>query len=210
MSLRDHWDAIFAGKPEAELGWYERDVSQTWKFLDRIPSLESAVVFLPGAGTSRLVDALLRKGCRLVLNDISDEALKRLGQRLGDSERIIWLRHDISRPLPDGVPAIDVWIDRAVLHFLLHESEIDGYFTNLRSVLRPGGHALMAQFSLAGAEKCAGLPLHRYSVEELCQRMGGEFDLLASEDYTFVNPSGDSRPYVYALFRRKESRGGIE
>ncbi len=71
----EHWNATFNSKADPELGWYESDVSQTFKFLDLIPQGDTATVFLSGAGTSVLVDELLARGCNLILNDISDEAL---------------------------------------------------------------------------------------------------------------------------------------
>lgn len=197
-----HWNAIFSARTDPELGWYESDVSQTLKFLDLIPQSENATIFLPGAGTSVLVDELLAREHRLILNDISDEALNKLRSRIGVDDRLTWLHHDISKPLPDGIPQAYIWIDRAVLHFLLEEADIQGYFSNLHSVIRPGGYALLAEFSTTGAPKCAGLELHRYSVEEMTQRMGAEFELVKYEDYTFINPSGDPRPYIYALYRK--------
>lgn len=205
-----HWDTIFAAKEGPQLGWYERDVSQTLRFLDLVPGVGSATLFLPGAGTSLLVDDLLGRGATVVLNDISSEALRSLRQRIGDHQpRAIWLQHDIAQPLPAGVPACDVWIDRAVLHFLLSEPQIEEYFRNLRSVLKPGGHVLLAEFAACGAARCAGLDVHRYSAEEMASRLGPEFDLVRAEDFTFVNPAGDPRPYIYGLFRRKnnERRG---
>jgi hypothetical protein len=36
----------------------------------------------------------------------------------------------------------------------------------------------------------------------MAERLGPEFGLVQAEDYTFVNPAGAPRPYVYALFRR--------
>ncbi len=203
ISDREHWNAIFSGKDDPELGWYESDPSQTLKFLDLIPQREGSTVFLPGAGTSTLVDELVARGYRLVLNDISDEALDRLRGRVGNSDKLIWLHHDISKPLPEDIPPVDIWIDRAVLHFLLEEEEIQGYFANLRSVVCPGGYVLLAEFSTLGAPKCAGLELHRYSIEEMTERMEEEFKLLRHEEYTFVNPFGETRPYIYALYRRQ-------
>lgn len=198
-----HWNAIFSTKADPELGWYEGDVAQTLKFLDFIPQTKAPTIFLPGAGTSILVDALLSRGARRILNDISDEALKKLRDRIGSHlDRLSWLHHDISKPLPDGLPPADIWIDRAVLHFLLDETQIAGYFDNLRSALRPGGYALLAEFSIPGAPKCAGLDVHRYSVAEMAERLGQGFELVRQEDFTFINPAGDPRPYVYALFRR--------
>jgi hypothetical protein len=150
-----------------------------------------------------LVDELLARGHQLILNDISDEALDQLQKRIGINKDILtWLRHDISKPLPSGIPQTDIWIDRAVLHFLLEESDIQGYFANLYSAINPGGYALLAEFSTTGAPKCAGLDLHRYSLEEMTLRMGAEFDLVKHEDYTFINPFGDPRPYIYALYRK--------
>jgi hypothetical protein len=201
--LVEHWNRVFSGKADSELGWYEGDVRQTLALLDLIPSDTAQTVFLPGAGTSLLVDALLAKGLRLVLNDISDEALARLKQRIGkDGDRIVWLHHDIAKPLPATVPQVDLWVDRAVLHFLLNEADITGYFTNLLATLKPGGHVLLAEFSEAGATRCAGLNVHRYSVAEMAQRLGTDFSLVKAEDYIFTNPAGAARPYVYALFRR--------
>jgi len=61
---------------------------------------------------------------------------------------------------------------------------------------------LLAEFSKTGAPRCAGLDVHRYSADEMSERLGREFVLVESEDYTFVNPAGAPRPYVYALFQR--------
>ncbi|MEW6078953.1 MAG: class I SAM-dependent methyltransferase [Thermodesulfobacteriota bacterium] len=201
---RDHWNAIFSKKADTELGWYEKDVSQTIKFLDRIPQDAPAWIFLPGAGTSILVDELLARGHNLILNDISDDALNKLKDRIGSNGKVTWLHHDISKPLPADIPPVDIWIDRAVLHFLLNEQDIQGYFTNLRSAIKPGGWALLAEFSTAGAQKCAGLEVHRYSIEEINRRMGQRFELRDHEEYVYINPFGDSRPYVYTLYKKHD------
>ncbi|GJQ59630.1 MAG: class I SAM-dependent methyltransferase [Candidatus Scalindua sp. AMX11] len=200
---KQHWNEIFNSKTDSELGWYESDVSQTLKFIDLIPESETGVVFLPGAGTTVLVDELLARGHDVILNDISNEALDKLKRRIRVNEdRLTWLHHDISKPLPDGIPQANIWIDRAVLHFLLEETVIRGYFSNLRSVIRPGGYALLAEFSTTGAPKCAGLELHRYSVEEMTERMGPQFALVKYEHYIYINPLGDPRPYIYALYQK--------
>jgi Methyltransferase domain len=201
-TLNDHWNAIFATKDDCLLGWYEKDAAQTLEFIDRIPFSHSAKVFLPGAGTSVLVDELLARGHELILNDISDQALNKVRTRTGPDERLIWLHHDISKPLPDGIPKADIWIDRAVLHFLLEEDDIQGYFANLQSAINADGHALLAEFSTAGAPKCAGLELHRYSIEEMTERVGKDFELVMHEKYIYINPFGDPRPYIYALYRK--------
>lgn len=119
-----------------------------------------------------------------------------------NAARLTWLHHDIASPLPENLPPADIWIDRAVLHFLLEEAEIKGYFANLHAVVRPGGSALLAEFPPTGAARCAGLDLQRYSLEEITERLGGEFELVKHEDYTYINPFGEPRPYIYALYRK--------
>ncbi len=201
-TLDEHWNGIFSAKSDSELGWYESDVSQTLKFFDQIPQGGSLKIFLPGIGTSILVEELLDRGHELILNDVSDQALDKLRCRIGSHDRVLWLPHDISKPLPTDVREIDFWIDRAVLHFLLEEADIRGYFANLQSVISEGGYVLLAEFSVSGAPKCAGLELHRYSIDEMVRRMGSEFQLIGHEEYTYINPRGDPRPYLYALFKR--------
>ena len=200
-----HWDHIFAETEDTKLGWYEKDTAQTFKLLDEIPDLEKFTLFLPGAGTSILIENLVPRVNKLILNDISIQALNRVRQRLkGYSEEILWLCQDIAQPFKETLPDIDLWIDRAVLHFLIDEKDIKGYFENLKSILKVGGYALFAEFSLIGAPKCAGLTLHRYSINELSLNLGSSFELVSNFDHTYISPFGDQKPYIYALFKREK------
>jgi len=202
-SNSEHWDRVFSEREESELGWFEKDFSQTYKILDLIPDWKKSTIFLPGVGTSRFIEELLTYECKLILNDISPEAINRVINRLGDKKtNILWLCQDIAQSLPENFPQVDNWIDRAVLHFLTDQEDIEGYFSNLKSNLKPGGHAVFAEFSLTGAEKCAYLKLHRYSVDEISDRLGDSFELLSSFEYTFTNPRDEPRPYIYTLYRR--------
>ncbi len=199
-NTQTHWNQIFDQKPEQELGWYETDVSQTMACLTPVEINQYTTVFVPGAGTSHLVDELVRRGCHLILNDISDSALAKLNSRLGHGNHE-FLHHDMATPLKTSYD-VDVWIDRAVLHFLLTNAEIETYFDNVRRSVVSGGYVLLAEFSTTGAEKCASLPVHRYSIEDMQSRLGNGFTLIHSEDYIFINPFGQQRPYLYALFQR--------
>lgn len=203
-TLAEHWNGIFANKSDNELGWYEGDTSQTFKLLETIPADSGKTVFLPGAGTSILVEDLLQRGYRLIVNDISNEALHTLRQRLGDDENAVkWLLGDISKDLSAEVLKVDIWVDRAVLHFLVKEEDILGYFDNLRSFVASGGYVLLAEFATDGANRCAGLDLHRYSLEEMSKRLGASFEYVQHEEYCYTSPFGETRPYLYALFKKK-------
>jgi len=204
-SSSKHWDKIFSGTEDSKLGWYEKDASKTLELLKHIPKWKNSTVFLPGAGTSVLIEELLPKGVKLVLNDISVEALNRVKSRLGDKyKEINWLCQDIAQPIQDSIPGVDIWIDRAVLHFLTDEDDIDGYFKNVKSILKVGGYAIFAEFSKTGAPKCAGLTLHRYSIEELSEKLGSSFKLISHFDHIYINLNGDPRPYVYVLYKREK------
>ncbi len=123
--------------------------------------------------------------------------------RLGDkAETIEWICQNIAQPLGNTAPPIDIWVDRAVLHFLTEGDDIQGYFNNVLSKVKVGGHALFAEYPPHGAAQCAGLELQRYSVEELSERLGSGFSLIEHFDHTYISPAGDPRPYVYALFAR--------
>ena len=202
-SSSKHWDAIFSGTEDSKLGWFEKDASKTLELLDRIPKWENSTVFLPGAGTSVLIEELLNKGVKLGLNDISIEALNRVKSRLGDKYKgINWLCQDIALPIKDSIPDVDIWIDRAVLHFLTDEDDIKGYFENVKSTLNVGGYAIFAEFSKTGALKCAGLILHRYSIGEISEYLGSSFKIVSHFNYTYINPFGAPRPYIYVLYKR--------
>jgi len=204
----EHWDSIFSVTDDKDLGWYEDDVSQTLRLLKPVPGWENAHGLLVGAGTSKLIDTLLNAGVHLSVNDISPEAINKVKERLGkNSTAVNFFCQDISQPITKqkvqrSSLAFDLWIDRAVLHFLTDEDSISGYFKNLKLHLKQGGHVLFAEFSTSGAEKCAGLPIHRYSVNELSKRLGSEFSLVKKFDHIYTRPDGNTRPYIYCLYKK--------
>jgi len=202
-STRTHWDAIFTATIDKKLGWYENTVEPTMRLLSRIPGWQASTLFLPGAGTSSLVDTLYASGSHLVVNDISAQALQLLQSRLKDkTRRIDYLCQDIAQPVSAALPTVQIWVDRAVLHFLNEPAAIRGYVRNLQSILSKDGYVIFAEFAQSGARQCAGLPVHRYSIDALSALLGEEFSLMAHFEHTYINPDGGERPYVYALYRR--------
>ena len=101
------------------------------------------------------------------------------------------------------IAPVDLWIDRAVLHFFIQENDQDTYFELLTNKINSKGYALFAEYNMGGAKVCAGLPVHRYNLDMLTEKLGNDFELIDSFDHTFITPSGSERPYIYALFRKK-------
>lgn len=203
MNLNEHWDNIFENTKDEKLGWYENDVNQTLKFFDFIDDFKDLTIFITGAGTSLLVDNFVGKTKELILNDISKKALEKLELKHQTFKgNINFFHHDLSKEFPENLSKSDIWIDRAVLHFLVEENDILKYFENLKNSLKPNAYVLFAEFSLEGANSCASLPIKKYNSQELSKYLGEDFTLIKEENYTFINPFGGERPYIYALFKK--------
>lgn len=200
MSSEDHWNKIFSKTPECKLGWYEEDFSNYYKLIEQIPNWEEKTIFLGGVGKSLFPQELEKKGAKLILNDISSEALDFLKESLENKE-ITYLCQSISEPIKDLQS--DIWIDRAVLHFLLEKQDIKEYFNNLNSVLKVGGYALFAEFAEDGVTMCAGLKTHRYSKDELIEKLGEKYSLMNFFKDSYYTPSKEERKFNYFLFKRE-------
>lgn len=206
--LSGHWDNIFGNRKSTELGWFESDVNHTVEFLGKAIPSANRHVFIAGAGTSKLVEYLHERNLHLILNDISATALTLTRNRLGEHTRHFYFNTDLGQPFSSNnktheIPqSVDLWVDRATLHFLTEQNQIDQYFINLRQLLNVGGYVMLAQFVIGGATHCAGLPIKQWTIDEFQLNLGVEFRLQASQYFDFVAPSGDVKPYVYGLFKR--------
>ena len=203
-NLKEHWDKAYSNSSDEKLGWYETDLTPTLGLISKTGLNKNARVLNVGAGSTTLIDELLSKGySNLIATDLSEVALKRLADRVGEVN-VECITDDLTNPsdLKNIVP-VDLWIDRAVLHFFTEKNEQDIYFDLLKSKVKSNGFVLLAEYNLNGATVCAGLPIYRYSKEMLIEKLGMDFELIDSFDYTYIMPSGAERPYVYTLFRKR-------
>jgi SAM-dependent methyltransferase len=150
-----------------------------------------------------LVDDLLAAGCaRLTVLDISATALEATRRRLGPaSTDVNWLAADV---LQADLPAatFDIWHDRAVLHFLTRDEQRHRYVEQVLHALKPGGFAIVGTFGPQGPEKCSGLPVLRFSADELHHTFGEPFQLLDSSVEQHTTPWGTHQQFVYCFCRR--------
>lgn len=157
-----------------------------------------------GGGASTLVDELVARGfARITVVDISEAALRVARERVGGGAvGVRWLAADARElTLPEPV---DLWHDRAVFHFLTEVADQEAYLQCLRRALAPGGHVVMATFSLSGPQKCSGLPVVRYDADKLARRLGTDFELLRGIQKPHVTPAGGTQDFTYGLFRRSQ------
>lgn len=204
IDLNKHWNNVYSNNLEEKLGWYETDLAPTLKLISKSGLNTSARILNVGAGSTTLIDELLKNGySNLIATDLSEIALKNLKNRIGN-EKVECIVDDLTNPTKlKNLAPVDLWVDRAVLHFFTKNQDQDTYFNLLSSKVKSNGFVLIAEFNLNGATVCSGLPVHRYSKEILIEKLKNNFDLIESFDYTYIMPSGAERPYIYTLFRKK-------
>jgi len=204
VNYEEHWDNAYLNSPQEKLGWYETDLSPTLGLISKTKIDKSATILNVGSGSTTLVDELLNEGySKIIATDLSKVALKNLEKRVG-CEKVEYIVDDLTHPKNLKIIApVDLWIDRAVLHFFTEENEQNAYFDLLKDKVNSKGFVLLAEYNLTGASRCAGLPVNRYSKGMLVKKLGKNFDLVESFDHTYFMPSGDERPYIYTLFKKQ-------
>ena len=202
----NHWNTVYKSKDDAQLGWFESNPETTLDLIAKTTLAKDATVLNVGAGTTTLIDALLEEGyTNLLASDISEVAMQKLQERVSqkytyDLECIV---DDLTDPTKlNKLLDIDLWIDRAVLHFFLTEKERKAYFDLVRKTVSSKGYVLIAVFALDGAKKCSGLPLYKYNAEMLSEQLGSDFTLVEHFNHTYINPFGGERPYIFTLFQK--------
>lgn len=203
--LKKHWDSAYENNDITKLGWYEEDPIPSLQLIQKCDLSSDARILNVGVGTSTLIDELLNFGySNLTASDISNTALEKLQTRLGaNKNKVHWVVDDLTNPkLLSEIDPIDLWHDRAVLHFFTNEEEQNAYFSLLKKIVKPKGYVLISTFNSEGATKCSGLNVKRYNKDLLTNKLGADFKLLEFFNYTYTMPSGDTRPYIYTLFKR--------
>ena len=205
--LRVHWNGVYAKTPIQKLGWYEADPEPSLNLIKRCDLGKDARILNVGTGASTLIDELIKEGYEnIYANDLSSSALEKLKYRLGDLQsNVKWIVDDLTQATKlTKLDEIDLWHDRAVLHFFNNESEQNSYFELVKALVKKNGFVIIAAFNLEGASKCSGLPVIRYNKEILHSKLGNDFELIEAFDHTYIMPSGDTREYVYTVFLRKQ------
>lgn len=208
-SLRDfekHWNNAYLKTNVKNLGWYEENPQPSIELIVACNLPKDAILFNAGAGATTLIDNLLGQGyTNIIINDISSVALGELGDKIivPKSANVTFIVDDLTNPTElNKLNNIDLWHDRAVLHFFTeHEPQLT-YFNLIRNAVKTEGYVILAEFNLEGAKKCCGLNVVNYDEDMLQKGLGETFKLKKSFNYTYTQPSGNTREYVYTLFQK--------
>jgi hypothetical protein len=106
---------------------------------------------------------------------------------------------DILEWVPDR--RFEAWHDRAVFHFLVGEGDRRRYVQALRDAVTPGGAVAVGTFASDGPPTCSGLPVARYSADDLLAELGEPFELVATRREEHVTPRGVVQPFTWVAGR---------
>jgi SAM-dependent methyltransferase len=205
-NFEEHWNNAYLKTPTKSLGWYEENPEQSISLINECNLLENALIFNAGAGSTTLINKLLENGySNIIVNDIAASALTDLKNDLTihKNKKVQFIVDDLTNPTELlNLKNIDLWHDRAVLHFFTKESQQNAYFNLIKKAVKSDGFVILAEFNKEGAKKCCGLDVVNYNVEMFQNKLGTDFKLLKSFNYTYTQPSGNKREYVYSLFKR--------
>ena len=195
----EHWDSRYADIGDTAVSWFQPIPQVSLDLISSISGPVDSVVDV-GGGASRLVDHLLAKGYHdLTVVDLSQESLGASRARVGQAP-VHWVQTDVRDWQPDRT--FHVWHDRAAYHFLTDVQDQQRYWTLVRESLPVGGHVVVATFADDGPEMCSGLPVQRYTEQDLVAAMGESFTPVATQREEHVTPSGGTQSFVWVVARR--------
>lgn len=202
MAPKQHWQAIHEENAARDVSWFQEAPRASLGWIEKIGTPMDARILDVGCGQWGLPGALLERGfTRVRALDISAEALRKAREAMGPrGASVEWVEADaLDYSSPDPV---DVWHDRAVLHFFTGEADQRRYAEAARRNVAAGGHLIIGTFALDGPEKCSGLPVKRQDAAGIGRILGPGFQLRDESRETHVTPWGKTQAFQWAVFQR--------
>ena len=196
-----HWENVYSTKKTTEVSWFEAEPTSSLNLAERVLPQGGRIIDV-GGGASVLVDRLVEKGCwDVTVLDIASSAMEHARKRLGEAAcKVHWICDDIT--VTTQLEKYDVWHDRAVFHFLTNPNDRQAYLNRLNESVVSGGYFIVATFAPDGPEKCSGLPVCRYGVDELKTVLGSGFKLVLNTELGHVTPTGKTQQFTSAVFQK--------
>lgn len=200
-----HWEGVYRDRGADQVSWHQ---DQPQPSLDLIsahaPNRRGGVIDV-GGGASPLAARLVECGfADVTVLDVSARALetaRAAASSLGSAaESLTWLRADLLTWQADRTRA--VWHDRAVFHFLTDPADRATYLAALRRATEPGSVIVLGTFAPDGPTHCSGLPVARWSPEQLAAELGGDFTLTSAHRDRHHTPSGAAQPFTWITASR--------
>ena len=206
MSRVVHWDSVYTSKQPEAVSWFQPHLDLSLQLIEQAGLSRNTRIVDIGAGASTLVDDLLARGVQaLTAVDISAAALQVTRNRLRErADRVRWIVSDVTQlDLPPS--SIDIWHDRATLHFLTDPKDARAYVHVASRVVTAGGYAVIGGFASDGPEQCSLLPVMRRDPEQIADLFTKEFVLVEARRENHTTPGGSMQRFAYALLRKREN-----
>lgn len=202
--LARHWETVYTTKEPTAVSWYRPRLERSLACVEAAALAPGAHVLDVGGGASTLVDDLLARGdVAVTVIDLSEAALARARERLGGRAAAATFRAGDVLELALPAASVDLWHDRAVLHFLGEPASRARYRDQLVHALAAEGHVVLAGFAPDGPERCSGLPVHRASADELLAFLGAGFEEVGRAEEDHVTPWGSTQRFASLHARRR-------
>jgi len=200
---RAHWQHVYSEKAPTEVSWYQPVPEESLQLIRGTGVARAEPILDVGGGTSTLVDNLHADGYTdITVLDISGRALERSRVRLGESaSEMTWIESDVTAFEPQRRYAL--WHDRAVFHFLTDATDREKYIDVIELALKPGGYLVLASFGPEGPERCSGLEIRRYGIEQLRELLDARFKLRGYQLEEHVTPMGSTQQFLYTWWQAK-------
>ncbi len=199
---KKHWENIYNSKQLNEVSWYQPNPETSLDFVKQFNLSLTAKIIDIGGGDSFLVDHLLAMGFQnITVLDISESALERAKQRLGENaSKVTWIVADAATFKPTEL--YDFWHDRAAFHFLTQEQEIENYLATIQQSIKPSGILVIGTFSEQGPKKCSGIEIKQYSEVSMSDRLKKFFEKIKCITVDHQTPFDTVQNFIFCSFRK--------
>lgn len=201
FDAKAHWEQIYNTKAITDFSWYQQVPETSLGFIREFSVPLDAKIIDVGGGDGYFVDHLLALGyTNLTVLDISEAAIHRAQQRLGDkAKQVRWIVADAATFVPQE--QYDFWHDRAAFHFLTGEADIKHYVATIKKGLRNNGILVIGTFSEQGPKKCSGIEIRQYSEQSLSEKLKAYFQKIRCITTDHTTPSNAIQNFIFCSFR---------
>ncbi|MEY3324490.1 MAG: hypothetical protein RLZ11_804 [Bacteroidota bacterium] len=199
--MQQHWENIYKTKQPHEVSWTQSVPTTSLEFIHNFHPAKNSSIIDVGGGDSRLVDHLLDEGfTNVTVLDISEEAIKRAQNRLGDKKKLVtWIVSDVLEFKPDQ--SYDIWHDRAAFHFQTEETAINNYIDLINKAVAK--YVIVGTFSTNGPTKCSGINIKQYDSSAMKARFeNNNFKNTTCKYEDHITPSGSVQNFTFCGFKR--------
>jgi trans-aconitate methyltransferase len=196
----EQWNSTYTDRRATGVSWFQAVPAPSLHMIDLLGIAPVASVIDVGGGAASLVDQLIARGfTHLTVLDISEVALTEARARVGGHPSVSWVHEDVLVWRPQQ--QFDLWHDRAVFHFLVDPAGQRRYLATLQAALAPAGAVIIATFAPDGPDHCSGLPVARFSAEDLIALLGDAFTLVETFREEHTTPTGGLQPFTWIAGR---------